>query len=186
MELWATGLAHAGGWDVTVGEVDVAPVQVQGPKAKALMSDLFGPTSPTCRTTTCATTCWTTWRWSVSRTGYSGEIRYEIYLHHATRNAGRLWDRIWEAGLPHDLRAIGPCRIAGIEGGMLAYGCDITLDTNPLEVGYDYKWMVDLRPGGRLRRQGSAEPHPREGHRPARWSGSRSAGHGWAGSTTAR
>ncbi|MDF2977496.1 MAG: glycine cleavage system protein [Actinomycetospora sp.] len=27
---------------------------------------------------------------------------------------------------------------------MLAYGCDITLDTNPLEVGYDYTWMVDL------------------------------------------
>jgi aminomethyltransferase len=27
---------------------------------------------------------------------------------------------------------------------MLAYGCDITLNTNPLEVGYDYNWMVDL------------------------------------------
>src|SRR5690606_33303249 len=41
-------------------------------------------------------------------------------------------------------RPIGPCHIRRIEAGMLAYGCDITLDTNPMEVGYDYKWMVDV------------------------------------------
>src|SRR5205085_1881077 len=35
--LWVSGLAHAGGWDVQVREIDVAPVQVQGPKAKAVV-----------------------------------------------------------------------------------------------------------------------------------------------------
>ncbi|MBC3194222.1 glycine cleavage system protein T [Pseudonocardia sp. C8] len=142
--LWAMGLAHAGGWDVTVREVDVAPVQVQGPLAKPVMTDLFGsdvldiPYYGMRRYTLDGIDV------VVSRTGYSAEIGYEIYLFEATRNAGALWDRIWEAGRPHGMRAIGPCHIRRIEGGMLAYGCDITLDTNPLEVGYDYHWMVDL------------------------------------------
>ncbi|MDN5915804.1 MAG: glycine cleavage system protein T [Pseudonocardia sp.] len=142
--LWAMGLAHAGGWDVTVREVDVAPVQVQGPRAKEVVVDLFGrdvldiPYYGLRRYTVDAMDV------VVSRTGYTGEIGYEIYVQDASRNAGPLWDRVWEAGRPHGMEAIGPCHIRRIEGGMLAYGCDITLDTNPLEVGYDYRWMVDL------------------------------------------
>ncbi|MFP5068299.1 glycine cleavage T C-terminal barrel domain-containing protein [Pseudonocardia nantongensis] len=142
--LWAMGLAHAGGWDVTIREVDVAPVQVQGPLAKPVMTDLFGddvleiPYYGMRRYTVDGMDV------VVSRTGYTGEIGYEIYLYDATRNAAALWDRVWEAGRPHGMRTIGPCHIRRIEGGMLAYGCDITLDTNPLEVGYDYRWMVDL------------------------------------------
>lgn len=142
--LWATGLAHAGGWDVSVREIDVAPVQVQGPKAKALVTDLFGSDVAEMPYYHLRHAVLDDMEVVVSRTGYSAEIGYEIYLHHATRDAGKLWDRVWEAGRPHGLRPIGPCHIRRIEGGMLAYGCDITLDTNPLEVGYDYTWMVDL------------------------------------------
>ncbi|MGH3434750.1 MAG: glycine cleavage T C-terminal barrel domain-containing protein, partial [Thermocrispum sp.] len=142
--LWALGLAHAGGWNVTVKEVDVAPVQVQGPKAKEVMVDLFG-----------ADILDTPYYWLsrrqldgidvvISRTGYTSEIGYEIYVTDVTRNGGRVWDLVWEAGQAHGMKVIGPCHIRRIEGGMLAYGCDITLDTNPLEVGYDYRWMVDL------------------------------------------
>lgn len=142
--LWAMALAHAGGWDVRVREVDVSPVQIQGPKAKEVVVDLFGEgilDMP--------------YYWLrnetvdgvpvvVSRTGYTGEIGYEIYVHDVTRNGGRVWDAVWQAGEAHGMRVIGPSHIRRIEGGMLAYGCDITLDTNPLEVGYDYRWMVDL------------------------------------------
>ena len=49
-----------------------------------------------------------------------------------------------EAGRPHDLAVIGPCHIRRIEGGILAYGADMWLDTNPYEVGMGYDWMVDL------------------------------------------
>jgi glycine cleavage system aminomethyltransferase T len=142
--LWAMGLAHAGGWDVQVREVDVAPVQVQGPKAKAVVTDLFGADVAEMPYYHLRHAVCDGMEVVVSRTGYSGEIGYEIYLRNATRDAGRLWDRVWEAGRPHAMRPIGPCHIRRIEGGMLAYGCDITLDTNPLEVGYDYTWMVDL------------------------------------------
>jgi aminomethyltransferase len=142
--LWALGLAHAGGWNVTVREVDVAPVQIQGPKAKEVLVDLFGESILEIPYYWLRHTTLDGLDVVVSRTGYTGEIGYEIYLHEATRNAARLWDAVWQAGQPHGMRVIGPSHIRRIEGGMLAYGCDITLDTNPLEVGYDYRWMVDL------------------------------------------
>lgn len=142
--LWAMGLAHAGGWDVQVREADVAPVQVQGPAAKKVMADLFGPGILDLPYYHLRRYCLDGMDVVVSRTGYTAEIGYEIYLYQASRYAGRLWDRVWQAGEPHGMRPIGPCHIRRIEGGMLAYGCDITLGTNPFEVGYDYRWMVDL------------------------------------------
>src|SRR5919198_185231 len=42
VDLWAMGLAYNSGLNVTVREVDIAPVQIQGPKAKEVMRDLFG------------------------------------------------------------------------------------------------------------------------------------------------
>ncbi|GAA5105394.1 glycine cleavage T C-terminal barrel domain-containing protein [Haloechinothrix salitolerans] len=142
--LWAMGLAHAGGWNVRIREADVAPLQIQGPKSKQVMSDLFGAEIldvPYYRLRDFTVDDMDV---VVSRTGYSGEIGYEIYLYNASRDAERLWDAVWQAGEPHGMRPIGPCHMRRIEGGMLAYGSDITLDTNPLEVGYDYHWMVDL------------------------------------------
>jgi glycine cleavage system aminomethyltransferase T len=74
----------------------------------------------------------------VSRTGYTSELGYEIYVLEASRYAERLWDAVLEAGRPHDLAVIGPCHIRRIEGGMLAYGADMTLENNPYEVGMGY------------------------------------------------
>ncbi|MGH2797578.1 MAG: glycine cleavage system protein T, partial [Thermoleophilaceae bacterium] len=42
VELWARGVAYKSGHDVTIKEIDVGPVQVQGPKSKDVMVDLFG------------------------------------------------------------------------------------------------------------------------------------------------
>jgi glycine cleavage system aminomethyltransferase T len=80
----------------------------------------------------------------VSRTGYTSELGYEIYLRDATVNGPKLWNTVLEAGRAHDLRVVGPCHIRRIEGGILAFGCDIWYDTNPFEVDMGYTWMVDL------------------------------------------
>ena len=42
VELWARGVAYNSSYDVTIKEIDVGPVQVQGPKSKDVMVDLFG------------------------------------------------------------------------------------------------------------------------------------------------
>lgn len=80
----------------------------------------------------------------ISRTGYSGELGYEIYLKNASRDGLKLWDAVLQAGEPHGISPIGPCHIRRIEGGILAQGCDMTIEDNPYEVGYGYKWMVEL------------------------------------------
>lgn len=149
--LWAKGVAAASGMNVQVSEPDVAPVQIQGPKSKALLTDLVGEDVLDLR-----------YYWMreyeldgmevvVSRTGYSGEVGYEIYLHNASRDATWLWDAIVQAGEPHNLAVIGPCQIRRVEAGILSYGSDIALDNNgysdyrflnPYEAGLE--WTVDL------------------------------------------
>jgi glycine cleavage system aminomethyltransferase T len=147
VELWARGVAHNSDYDVTIKEVDVAPVQVQGPKSKDVLVDLFGDSILEIPYYFLRRFELDGMQVLVSRTGYTGELGYEIYLHDATRHAARLWDAVLEAGKPHDLTVIGPCHIRRIEGGILALGADMWYDTNPYEVGMGYDWMVDLEQG---------------------------------------
>jgi glycine cleavage system aminomethyltransferase T len=65
-------------------------------------------------------------------------------LKNASRDADKLWNTVLEAGKPHGLKVIGPSHIRRIEGGILALGADMWIDTNPFEVGIGYAWMVDL------------------------------------------
>ena len=143
--LWAQGLAVNSGMDVTIQEVDVAPVQIQGPRSKEVMVDLFGTEILDIPYYFMSQDLELDgMRVVVSRTGYTSELGYEIYLRDATANGQKLWNIVLEAGRPHDLRVIGPCHIRRIEGGILAFGCDIWYDTNPFEVDMGYTWMVDL------------------------------------------
>ena len=142
--LWARGVATHAGMDVRIEEIDVGPVQVQGPKSFALMRDLLGGSVADIRYYYLQDYTIDGIEVTVSRTGYTGEIGYEIYVHNASRDAERLWDLVLDAGKPHGLRVIGPCHIRRIEGGMLAHGADITVDTTPFEVSMGYDWMVDL------------------------------------------
>jgi glycine cleavage system aminomethyltransferase T len=131
--LWARGVAVHSGLDVTVREPDVHPVQVQGPKSKDVIRTLFGDAVADLK-----------YYWSaeaevdgipvvISRTGWTGEVGYEIYLRDGSRG-GDLWDRIMEAGRPHDIRPIAPCEARRIEAGIFNYGSDMTIDNNPFEV----------------------------------------------------
>ncbi|MDS1269596.1 glycine cleavage T C-terminal barrel domain-containing protein [Lipingzhangella sp. LS1_29] len=144
--LWARGLAYFSGMDVTIREADVGPVQVQGPKSKDVMVDLFGEDVLDIPYYFLASYDLDGLDVVVSRTGYTSELGFEIYLRNASRDAMKLWDKVIEAGTPHGIQVIGPCHIRRIEGGILSWGCDIDYSTNPFEVGYGYEvsWMVDL------------------------------------------
>lgn len=142
--LWARGVAAYAGMDVSIEEIDVGPVQVQGPKSYAVLRDLVGEAVADIRYYYLHEFTIDGIEVIVSRTGYTGEIGYEIYVKNASHDAERLWAKVLEAGEPHGLRVIGPCHTRRIEGGMLAHGADITVDTNPFEVGMGYDWMVDL------------------------------------------
>jgi glycine cleavage system aminomethyltransferase T len=145
VDLWAMGVAHRSGLNVHIQEVDIAPVQIQGPNAKAVMTELFGEAILDLPYYDLAQDLKLDgMSVFVSRTGYSGEVGYEIYLYDAYRHADTLWNTVLEAGKPHGLQVIGPCHIRRIEAGILAYGADMWLDTNPFEVDMGYTWMIDL------------------------------------------
>jgi glycine cleavage system aminomethyltransferase T len=147
VELWARGVAYQSSYDVEIREIDLGPVQVQGPKSKEVMVDLFGESVLEIPYYFLRPYELEGMNVLVSRTGYTGELGYEIYLYEASKNGDKLWEAVLEAGKPHDLAVIGPCHIRRIEGGILALGADMWYDTNPYEVGMGYSWMVDLEQG---------------------------------------
>jgi len=144
VNLYALGIAGAKGMDVTVQEIDVAPVQIQGPNAKKVLTELFGARVLEVPYYGLMKAELEGMQVVVSRTGYTGEVGYEIYLRDASQHGVKLWDTVLEAGKPYGLEVIGPCHIRRIEGGILAFGADMWYENNPFEVGYHYTWMVDL------------------------------------------
>ena len=109
------------------------PLQVQGPKAKDLMRELAGEAIPDVK-----------YYWTldaaiagipvvISRTGWTGEIGYEVFLTDPARG-DELWETIMEAGARHNIRPIAPCEARRIEAGIFNYNSDFTLDNNPFEV----------------------------------------------------
>ncbi len=132
--LWAQAIAWERGWDATVREPDVSPLQVQGPKSKPLMEDVFGAEIAGLPYYRCAWTSLEGVRLLVSRTGWSGEYGYEVFLTDRTRGA-RLWEMLFEAGRRYNVRPAAPSQIRRIEGGILAYGADMDDSVNPFELG---------------------------------------------------
>jgi aminomethyltransferase len=131
--LWARGVAVNSDLDVTVREPEVYPVQVQGPRSKDVMRALFGEAVLDVRYYWTLTTELDGIPVVISRTGWTGEVGYEIYLRDPAHGL-ELWDRIMEAGRPHDIRPIAPCEARRIEAGIFNYGSDMTIENNPFEI----------------------------------------------------
>ena len=139
--LWAQGVAVYSGLDVHLCEPDVSPLQLQGPQSGVIMQSLFGEDIADLK-----------YYWLreydldgipliVSRTGWSSELGYEIYLRDASKG-DLLWEKIMAAGQPFGLKPGHTSTIRRIEGGMLSYHADMDINTNPYELGLDR--LVDL------------------------------------------
>jgi len=134
--LWCKGIASSNNFDVNITEPDVSPIAIQGPKAHLVMEKVVG-----------------TWICDlkffyfkeleinkipvvVARSGWSGEVGYEIYLKDG--NLGnQLWEIFMKAGEEYKIAPAAPNQICRIECGMLSYGSDMTLDENPYDLNYD-------------------------------------------------
>ncbi len=131
--LWAKGVAVHAGMDVEIREPDVSPLQVQGPRSGEVITALFGEEVAALRYYYCTEADLDGIPVVVSRTGWTGEVGYEIYLRDASRGE-ELWKRVMDAGRPFDIRPIAPCEARRIEAGIFNYGSDMTLENNPFEV----------------------------------------------------
>jgi glycine cleavage system aminomethyltransferase T len=131
--LWVRGLAWGAEMDVEISDPPVYPVQVQGPKAKDVVSSLFGADVLEMPYYHCMHSELDGIPVVLGRTGWTGEIGYEIYLRDPARG-DELWNRVMDAGAEHDIRPIAPCEARRIEAGIFNYRSDFTLEDNPFEV----------------------------------------------------
>ncbi len=139
--LWAKGIAYRSGLRVELREPDVSPLQIQGPKSKQVLEALFGPRVREMPYYHFFEATLDGIPVVVTRTGWTGEVGYEIYLRDGSQGE-RLWERVLLAGRPFGIAPTGPSDIRRIEAGILNYGIDMTLENNPYEVGLG--WLVDL------------------------------------------
>ena len=134
--LWAQGVALNSGLNVKIIEPDVSPLQLQGPTSGEIMIKLFGDSIKDLK-----------YYWLreytldgipliVSRTGWSSELGYEIYLRDGSKG-NELYEKIMTAGKDHGLQPGHTSSIRRIEGGMLSYHADADINTNPYELGLD-------------------------------------------------
>jgi glycine cleavage system aminomethyltransferase T len=134
--LWAQGVAVNSGLDVKISEPDVSPLQLQGPTSQEIMVKLFGDGIRDLK-----------YYWLreynldgiplvVSRTGWSSELGYEIYLRDGSKG-NELYEKIMAAGKEHGIQPGHTSSIRRIEGGMLSYHADADIHTNPFELGLD-------------------------------------------------
>ncbi len=141
--LWAQGVAVHSGMDVKICEPDVSPLQLQGPKSGEVMKALFGGNIMDLK-----------YYWLreveldgipliVSRTGWSSELGYELYLQDGSRG-DELWEKIMAAGEFYGLKPGHTSSIRRIEGGMLSYHADADINTNPYELGLDRLVNLDI------------------------------------------
>ena len=74
----------------------------------------------------------------VSRTGYTGELGYEVFCH--PKHAPEVWDAIWEAGKPHKITPLGleALDMLRIEAGLIFAGYEFCDQTDPFEAGIGF------------------------------------------------
>ena len=106
--LWLQGVNISKKYDVIIDEIDVCPVQIQGPLSEDLMAKLAGeelrdiPYYGIMETKIGGADV------VISQTGFTGEKGYEIYVRDAHENAEKVWNAVLEGGKEFGLMVIAP------------------------------------------------------------------------------
>jgi len=140
---WLQGVNVGMDFDVEIDEIDVAPMQIQGPLSEDVLVDVVGEAVSDipyyglmeAEINGCPVL--------VSQTGFSGEKGFEIYVRDASENAERVWDPVMEAVKAHGGRQIAPGHHRRIAAGILSWGQDMDHETSPFQVNLGYQVPAD-------------------------------------------
>ncbi|MDL2719210.1 MAG: glycine cleavage system aminomethyltransferase GcvT [Acidobacteriota bacterium] len=91
----------------------------------------------------------------LSRTGYTGEDGFEVYLH--PDRAGDVWDAILKSGQPHGIlpAGLGARDTLRLEAALALYGNDIDDEHTPWEANLG--WIVKMKKGDFIGREALAK-----------------------------
>ncbi|MEO0484399.1 MAG: dimethylsulfoniopropionate demethylase [Pseudomonadota bacterium] len=132
--LWVKGIAYGFRLDVIVTEPDVSPLAIQGPKADELAARVFGDGVRDLRFFRYGLFDFEGHEFVVARSGYSKQGGFEVYMDRWELGMP-LWEALFKAGEDLEVRAGCPNLIERVEGGLLSYGNDMTIDNTPHEAG---------------------------------------------------
>ncbi|MEM3153755.1 MAG: glycine cleavage system aminomethyltransferase GcvT [Candidatus Bathyarchaeia archaeon] len=146
-------IKNAEGFNVKIEDVSdkAAMFAVQGPNAEKTLQKICTADLSKIERFKCTTAKLAGADVFLSRTGYTGEDGFEVYVWNAPldkpENAVKVWNAILEAGKPF---GIEPCGLGArdtlrLEAGLCLYGNDIDEDTTPLEarLGFVVKFQKD-------------------------------------------
>ena len=141
---------NAAGMDVRLADIseDIAALSIQGPASRAILQSLGAPELKYFRIATADLAGIPV---EISRTGYTGDLGYEIWARRA--HALALWDALIEAGTPYGLMAAGLLALdmARVEAGLMLIEVDYVparkalieaQTSSPYEL--DLAWAVNL------------------------------------------
>ena len=132
--LWLQGIAINSGMNVSIHEPDVSPLQISGPKSGKLIQKLFNGDHDDLGYYKAKQTSLKDIPMVIARTGWSGELSYELYLQDR-KMGNKLFEIVYEAAQEFNGRVIAPNTIRSIEGGILSYGGDFGREHNPYTIG---------------------------------------------------
>ncbi|MCG8420488.1 MAG: aminomethyl transferase family protein [Proteobacteria bacterium] len=137
--LWLQAVNLGRKWDADIAEIDVSPVQIQGPLSVDLMADLIGdevreiPYYGLLEAEIGGVSV------LISQSGFTGEKGYEIYVRDASLNAEVVWYAVRGAGAKFGLQVIAPAHHRRIAAGILSWGQDMDFETSPFQVNLGYQ-----------------------------------------------
>ncbi len=146
--IWLRELAAREGYRVRVLEStdQLHNLAVQGPRSRELLNRLIWTAEAQVPVATLAWFHFTVGRLGgpqgiplmVSRTGYTGELGFEVWCH--PDHGAALWDAIWEAGQPLGLAPLGfdALDMLRIEAGLIFAGYEFCPETDPYAAGISF------------------------------------------------
>ena len=140
---------QAQGMDVTVNDVsdEINLLAVQGPKSLEALQTLTDVNLSEIPYYGFADGNLAGLNMIISRTGYTGELGFELYFRGDEKVCEQIWNALFEAGASHGSPPVGlgARDTLRLEKGYCLYGNDINQDTNPLEAGLG--WITKLAKG---------------------------------------
>jgi len=136
LETWL--IAHSGGFDVTVSDPKSRVLQIQGPASIDIMQAASsGSITEELRYFRSGYFNIGDQELYVSRTGFTGELGFEIYCDGATTDHLKLWDHLVTAGEPFGMEfsSTRAMTIRRIEAGILGNLTDMDTSMTPFEAG---------------------------------------------------
>lgn len=173
--IWLRELAQKTGHRVTIREStdQIHNVAVQGPNSRALLESLIWTSEQQTRVTDLKWFHFLVGRLGaedgiplmVSRTGYTGELGFEVWCH--PNDAPAVWDAIWQAGQTFGIAPMGfdALDMLRVEAGLIFAEHEFNAETNPFEAGIGFTTPLKTQEEDFIGRKAIESQAPASRHR---------------------